>query len=235
VILPGEPSPPTGAAPGARLPATVGVIVLAAGGGTRFGGRKQYQELGPGERLVDAALHTASRAAATVVLVLPPGDTWTGVAVTAAVAGGVDRLASVRAGLGALPPAIEIVIVHDAAHPLAPVELFHELAQAIERGADAAVPVLAVADVVKRISADGSLSTVGRDGLGLAQVPMAFRRSTLEAAHRHPGEVWEDSALVEAIGGSVVAVAGSPWNLHVVSPSDLALARALAAAAPLGR
>ncbi|MGH8872976.1 MAG: 2-C-methyl-D-erythritol 4-phosphate cytidylyltransferase, partial [Acidimicrobiia bacterium] len=69
--------------------------------------------------------------------------------------------------------------------------------------------------------------------LGLAQVPMAFTRSALVAAHRAPASddlpCWEDSMLIEKTGGLVVSVAGSSRNIHVVTPDDLDVARALAA------
>ena len=209
----------------------VSVILLAAGSGTRFGDTKQFLELAPGVRLVDAALRWALAGTDSVILVLPAEHSWEGHEIT--VAGGATRMKSVGAGLAAVPPESEVVIVHDAAHPLAPKEMFTDLVIAIEAGADAAVPILPVGDVVKRGSEDGRLTTVGRDGLGLAQVPMAFTRSALVAAHRGPASDdspwWEDSMLVEKNGGLVVSVAGSSRNIHVVTPEDLAVARALAA------
>ncbi len=211
----------------------VSVILLAAGSGTRFGDTKQFLELAPGVRLVDAALQSALTTTESVILVLPPEHSWQGPEVEATVAGGGTRLQSVGAGLKAVPAESEVVIVHDAAHPLAPQEMFIHLLGAIASGADAAVPILPVGDVVKRRSEDGRLTTVGRDGLGLAQVPMAFTRSALVAAHRAPASddspLWEDSMLIEQNGGLVIAVAGSSRNIHVVTPEDLSVARVLAA------
>ena len=211
----------------------VSIIVLAAGSGTRFGDTKQFLELRPGVRLVDAALQWALTGTQSVILVLPPEHPWHGRDVEAIVPGGATRLESVGAGLAALPTEAEVVIVHDAAHPLVPRETFGDLLGAIGAGADAAVPILPVGDVVKRRSENGHLTTVGRDGLGLAQVPMAFTRSALVAAHRAPvsddSPWWEDSMLIEKNGGLVVSVAGSSRNIHVVTPEDLAIARALAA------
>ena len=212
----------------------VSVILLAAGSGTRFGDTKQFLELAPGFRLVDAALQWALAGTESVILVLPAEHYWEGHEVEAIVPGGATRLESVGAGLAALPAEAEVVIVHDAAHPLVPRETFADLLGAIGAGADAAVPFLPVGDVVKRRIENGSLTTVGRDGFGLAQVPMAFTKSALVAAHRAPtGDdfpCWEDSMLIEKRGGLVVSVAGSAWNVHVVTPDDLGVARALAAA-----
>ena len=211
----------------------VSVIVLAAGSGTRFGDTKQFLELAPGVRLVDAALRWALAGTESVILVLPAEHSWEGSAVVVTVAGGATRMKSVGAGLAAVPQESEVVIVHDAAHPLAPKDVFNDLVAAIGAGADAAVPILPVGEVVKRRSEDGRLTTVGRDGLGLAQVPMAFTRSALVAAQRAAASDespwWEDSMVIEQSGGLVVSVAGSSRNIHVVTPEDLAVARALAA------
>lgn len=211
----------------------VSVIVLAAGSGTRFGDAKQFLELTPGVRLVDAALQSALTVTESVILVLPAEYSWQGRGVEATVAGGATRLESVAAGLTAVSVEAEVVIVHDAAHPLAPKETFTHLLGAIGAGADAAVPILPVGDVVKRRNEDGRLTTVGRDGLGLAQIPMAFTRSALVAAHRAPAcgdfPCWEDSMLIENNGGLVVSVAGSSRNIHVLTAEDLSIARALAA------
>ena len=213
----------------------VSVIVLAAGSGSRFGDAKQFLELTPGVRLVDAALQAALSSTENVILVLPPGYSWQGHGLEVTVAGGPTRHESVAAGLAAVPVEAEVIIVHDAAHPLAPKETFTQLIGAIGAGADAAVPIQPVGDVVKRRDEDGRLTTVGRDGLGLAQVPMAFTRSALVAAYRAPASddfpCWEDSMFIEKTGGLVVSVAGSSRNIHVVTPDDLDVARALAAQA----
>lgn len=167
--------------------------------------------------------------ASEVVVVVPPGSSWTGGPPTTAVAGGADRSASVAAGLAALSPAVEVVLIHDAAHPLASAELARAVIAAVLAGADAALPFLDAADVVKHRRPDGGLQTVGRVGFGSAQMPMVFRRSALVAARAGEGRADEDSALVEAAGGRVVGVPGDSANVHVVDARSLEVARALAA------
>jgi 2-C-methyl-D-erythritol 4-phosphate cytidylyltransferase len=208
----------------------VGAIVLAAGSGARFGGAKQFQELRPGQRLVDAALDLVVPVADAVVVVLPAGALWDGPASIVAVTGGADRTASVSAGMACLDDDVDVVLVHDAAHPLAPPDTVHELLDAMTGGADAAVPFLPAAEVIKHRTEDGRLRTVGRDGLGLAQMPMAFTRQALTESLARSAEGYEDSARVEAAGGVVRAVAGSSRNVHVVQPEDLELVRLIAAA-----
>lgn len=214
---------------------TVGCIVLAAGEGTRFGEPKQFEELLPGVRLVDASVATAVENCDQVVLVLPPGHDWSGDRVGQTVSGGTSRLESVAAGLGSMPGEVDVVVVHDAAHPLASGKLFSDVVAAIELGADGAVPFQPVADVVKKSEDDGSLTTVGRDGLGLAQMPMGFRHDALRQSHNavRQGAVGyrEDSMLLEAMGYEVVATPGESRNIHVVTRADLEHARVLAARA----
>lgn len=209
------------------------MIVLAAGEGARFGEPKQFLELLPGTRLVDAALESAARSSDFIVLVVPPGHIWRGREVTHVAFGGQTRRESVLSGLESVPEDVEILILHDAAHPLADDRIFSDLVTAIEEGADGAVPFHPVPEVVKRRASDGTLSTVGREGLGLAQMPMAFRYSALRSSHRTPlgdgAEYWEDAMLLEAMGLKVVAVPGSNQNIHVATAADLEVARVLAA------
>jgi 2-C-methyl-D-erythritol 4-phosphate cytidylyltransferase len=204
-------------------------IVVAAGSGARFGGPKQFQELGQ-ERIVDRSVRTALRCCDGVVVVLPAGTDWDGPAVAAAVAGGASRAASVRAGLDAVPPSADIVLVHDAARPLASDALFRAVADAVRAGADGAIPGLAVADTIKRVEGTRVVATVPRDNLVTVQTPQAFRAAALRAAHRDEGDGTDDAALLEAAGGTVVIVAGERTNLKITGPEDLMLMHALLAA-----
>jgi 2-C-methyl-D-erythritol 4-phosphate cytidylyltransferase len=138
----------------------------------------------------------------------------------------------VRAGLAACDAGVDIVVVHDAARPLASPALFAAVIDAVAAGADAAVPALPVADTVKRV-VDGRVSgTIDRTGLVTVQTPQAFRLSVLRDAHARAGDATDDAALVEAMGGRVVTVPGDPRNLKVTTPDDLQLATALIASRP---
>jgi 2-C-methyl-D-erythritol 4-phosphate cytidylyltransferase len=201
-------------------------IVLAAGGGHRFGGEKQFDRAG-GVRLVDLAVSAAARACDNVVLVLPPGRSWDGDDVHTVVAGGRDRAASVREGLASIPASSGTVVVHQAANPLASVALFSSLLDAIDRGADAAAPGLRPADLVRRTSGDSLGEVVGRDDLVLVQTPAAFQLAVLRAAHDQPFAALEDTALVSSAGYEVTLVPGDPRNIHVTTPADLQIVGAL--------
>jgi len=214
---------------------TVWAIVVAGGSGSRFGDAvpKQFLELG-GRRLVDRAVAAASAACDGVVAAVPAAHLATaGVAGAATVAGGPTRSASVRAGLAAVPPDAGIVVVHDAARPLAGPELFARVVAAVRAGADGAVPGLPVPDTIKRVDAAGGeavvVETLDRPALRAIQTPQAFRAAVLRRAHAGGGDATDDAALVEALGARVVVVDGDPANLKVTGPDDLARAEALLA------
>ena len=201
-------------------------IVVAAGRGDRFGAPKQFLELG-GARLVDRAVASTAAACDEVVVVLPADVAWDGAPVARAVAGGATRSASVRAGLDAVPDAVDVIVVHDAARPLASPGTFRAVIDAVRRGCDGAVPAIPVSDTVKRVAHGCVLETVDRADLVAVQTPQAFRAAVLRDAHRVGGDASDDAALVEAIGGVVAVVAGEPRNIKVTGPDDLALAAAL--------
>jgi 2-C-methyl-D-erythritol 4-phosphate cytidylyltransferase len=201
-------------------------IVVAAGRGERFGKPKQFLEFG-GDRLVDHAVMASVAACDAVVVVLPPGTDWDGPVVECAVTGGETRAESVRAGLAAVPADAEIIVVHDAARPLATPALFRAVIDAVRAGADGAVPALPVADTVKRVEGDIVIETVDRAGLVRVQTPQAFRAAFLRNAHAAAPDATDDAGLVEARGAKVVVVPGDERNLKVTTADDLALARAL--------
>ena len=204
----------------------VWAVIVAAGWGERFGGPKQFAELG-GARLVDHAIATAVATCDAVVLVVPDKDDWIGAEVDALVTGGASRAESVRAGLGEVPFGAEIVVVHDAARPLAGAGLFDAVISAVRDGADGAVPGLAVTDTLKRVDDLRVTSTVDRMGLVAVQTPQAFRADILRDAHASGADATDDAALVEELGGAVVVVPGDPRNLKVTGPADLMIAAAL--------
>jgi 2-C-methyl-D-erythritol 4-phosphate cytidylyltransferase len=204
----------------------VWAIVVAAGWGERFGGPKQFAELG-GARLVDHAVATAAATCDAVVLVVPDATEWRGAKVAAVVVGGATRAESVRAGLTAIPLDVDVVVVHDAARPLATIDMFRAVIDAVRGGADGAVPGLAVTDTLKRVDDVRVTATVDRMGLVAVQTPQAFEPNILRAAHATSSDATDDASLVEEIGGNVVVVPGDPRNLKVTGPADLMIAAAL--------
>jgi 2-C-methyl-D-erythritol 4-phosphate cytidylyltransferase len=208
--------------------------VVAGGAGHRFGARKQFLPLA-GRPVAAWSVSAARSIAQGVVLVVPDGEGGeaevTGVLELGAdrvVTGGATRAESVRAGLAAVPEDAAVIVVHDAARPLAGPDLFAAVVEVVLSGdADGAVPVVPVSDTLKRV-ADGTVwSTVDRDGLVAVQTPQAFAATVLRTAHRSAADATDDAALVERVGATVRTVTGDPRNLKLTSPEDLDLAEAL--------
>ncbi|HXY92334.1 MAG TPA: 2-C-methyl-D-erythritol 4-phosphate cytidylyltransferase [Acidimicrobiia bacterium] len=197
-------------------------ILVAAGRGDRFGEPKQFCDLA-GTRVVDRALRPLAQVCAEVVVVLPRGVAWEGCSTV----GGETRSDSVRAGLRAVPDDADVVVVHDAARPLASRPLFDAVIAAVQNGADAAVVAVPVSDTLKRVDGTRVVGTVDRSDLVAVQTPQAFRAGALRDAHRRADQATDDAALVEAAGGTVVVVPGDPRNLKITTPADLLLAAAL--------
>lgn len=207
----------------------VWAVVVAAGGGRRFGRPKQFARLG-GRPVVEHAVAACRSVADGVVLVLPEGSTDQSYGADRVVAGGATRSFSVRRGLEAVPTDAAVVIVHDAARPLARPALFAAALSALADGtAHGAICAVPVSDTLKRIDpATGVVAqTVDRDGLVAVQTPQAFVAATLRRAHADDTDATDDAALVEALGATVVVVPGDPLNLKLTTPEDLALAELL--------
>jgi 2-C-methyl-D-erythritol 4-phosphate cytidylyltransferase len=148
-----------------------------------------------------------------------------------AIAGGRERQDSVRKGLLSLPEDVEIVMIHDGARPLVPSRLITDVLEAADRHG-AALAALPLHDTVKKASSGAFVErTVERRGLWLAQTPQAFRIGLILEAHASAVDTGfrgtDDASLVEAIGHPVRIVPGSPLNLKITTPEDLALARGI--------
>ncbi len=196
-------------------------IVVAGGSGQRFGGPKQFEQLGD-RRVLDWCIAAADAASDGVVVVVPD-DAATR---ERGVAGGATRSDSVRAGLAEVPSNATIVCVHDGARPFASSDLFAAVIAAVIDGADAAVPGVPVSDTIKQIDGDGTVvGTPTRSGLRAVQTPQAFRADVLRHAHASAADATDDAALVEAVGGRVVVVAGEEDNRKITDPNDLRWAR----------
>ncbi|MBB4138480.1 2-C-methyl-D-erythritol 4-phosphate cytidylyltransferase [Microbacterium invictum] len=221
---------------------SVAVIVVAAGSGLRLGagGPKAFVGIDRHSMLRHALRGVFEGPVAQVIVVAPAdrvGDARTD-AVEAAgahrdlvtvVGGGQTRQDSVRAGLSAVWPDVEIVLVHDAARALTPASVFERVVGAVRSGRDAVVPVLPVVDTIKRVDADAVTAAVDRSALAAAQTPQGFRRDVLDTGYEIAREEYtDDAALVQAAGFSVFTVAGDDRAFKITTPADLERARLLA-------
>ena len=200
--------------------------MVAAGSGRRFGADKLSVAIDGDETVLDRSVATALDVSAGVVVVLRADDPLL-VATPAAgvtfVAGGATRAESVRRGLAAVPETATVILVHDAARPLADAAVYRRVIDAIEAGAVAAVPVVPVVDTIRTV--EGEL--VDRDRLRAVQTPQGFRAEVLREAHATSRDATDDAALVADAGHEVVLVEGDLRSLKVTRPTDIAVIRAL--------
>ncbi|MEU3887754.1 2-C-methyl-D-erythritol 4-phosphate cytidylyltransferase [Streptomyces sp. NPDC029041] len=231
--------------------ARTAAVIPAAGRGVRLGpgAPKALRALGGTPMLIHAVrAMAASRAVGLVVVVAPPGGAAEVRSLLDAhalpertdflvVPGGQTRQESVKLGLDALPPGHDIVLVHDAARPLVPVDTVDAVIEAVRDGAPAVVPALPLADTVKQVRPAGTpgepepvVATPERALLRAVQTPQGFDRTTLVRAHETvTGEVTDDAGMVEQLGLTVVAVPGHEEAFKVTRPLDLVLAEAVLA------
>lgn len=214
-------------------PCSVGVVVVAAGSGSRLGAGlpKAFVPL-RGRALLGYAVDTVARLPhlRALVVVVPPGLTDPGAAAWAGVdlppdavvlAGGAERTDSVAAGLAAVG-GVDVVLVHDAARCLTPLEVFERVVDAVREGAAGAVPGIPLVDTVKTVDAAGVITdTPDRAGLRAVQTPQGFRREVLVTAYRSGVVATDDAALVELGGHHVRVVDGHPLAFKVTTPHDL--------------
>lgn len=140
------------------------------------------------------------------------------------VTGGRRRSESVLAALAEVPDEATVVLVHDAARPVVTNEMIERLITALGDGWDGAVPVLPIADTVKRLDGEAVAETLARDGLVTVQTPQAFVAPVLRDAFAGDiADAPDCASLVEARGGRIRAVEGDPRLLKVTTITDLEL------------
>ncbi|MFD3733142.1 2-C-methyl-D-erythritol 4-phosphate cytidylyltransferase [Streptomyces sp. NPDC058632] len=245
--LPQPPAQPVSGRPTARTAA----VIPAAGRGVRLGpgAPKALRTLGGTPMLIHAIRAMAdSRAVSLVVVVAPPeGAAEVRTLLDAhalpdrtefvVVPGGRTRQESVKLGLDALPPGFDIVLVHDAARPLVPVDTVDAVVEAVRDGAPAVVPALPLADTVKQVEPaavpgepEPVVATPDRSLLRAVQTPQGFDRAALVRAHETVTDnVTDDASMVEQLGLAVVTVPGHEEAFKVTRPLDLVLAEAVLA------
>ncbi|MFE5890770.1 2-C-methyl-D-erythritol 4-phosphate cytidylyltransferase [Streptomyces sp. NPDC002285] len=242
---------PTGVPADTRAGARTAVVIPAAGKGVRLGpgAPKALRALNGTPMLIHAVrAMAASRAVSLVVVVAPPDGAAEVKSLLDAhalpertdflvVPGGETRQESVKLGLDALPPEHDIVLVHDAARPLVPVDTVDAVIEAVRDGAQAVVPALPLADTVKEVEPTGGtgepepvVATLQRARLRAVQTPQGFDRAALIRAHETvTDDVTDDASMVEQLGLTVVVVPGHEEAFKVTRPLDLVLAEAVLA------
>lgn len=213
---------------------SVGVIIPAAGSGSRMGGtQKQFLEIGGKPLLqhcIDAFFQNESVGRIAVALPAalvkrPPA--WMHDRRILFAEGGAQRADSVRAALAVLPSEVDIVIVHDAARPVLTAEMIQAVID-VAAGGDSVTLALPVTDTLHRVDAeDRIVDTPDRSQFWRALTPQAFPRSVLEQAFQQtddPSKATDEAGLVARAGFTVRVIPGDTSNIKVTTRSDVALA-----------
>ncbi|MGV9183115.1 2-C-methyl-D-erythritol 4-phosphate cytidylyltransferase [Arcanobacterium canis] len=249
---------------------SVVAVVTAAGSGTRLGASvpKALVELAGEPLIVHAVRGMVAGGVRQIVVTIPEGyeedfaralaqfspgssddskvdgtEIGTDPVRVTCVVGGRTRQESVARGLAEVDA--PVVLIHDAARCLTPPSVIARVVEAVQAGAEAVVPVMAVTDTIKRavVVADDNTplyaqplgETVDRAELRAVQTPQGFVTELVKRAHVEGEKLSvselsaapDDAALVELLGKRVWAVSGSSEALKITTPFDLAVAEFL--------
>lgn len=138
--------------------------------------------------------------------------------------GGVSRSESVTNGLALVDTEDSLVAIHDGARPLIDVSIIAKGWEEAGRNGGA-IPVVAVTDSLRKLTSNGSES-VNRSEYVAVQTPQVFKTSLLKAAYdKSEGQIFtDDAAVMENAGNTVSLFEGSPDNIKITNPKDLAIA-----------
>jgi 2-C-methyl-D-erythritol 4-phosphate cytidylyltransferase/2-C-methyl-D-erythritol 2,4-cyclodiphosphate synthase len=215
--------------------AELGVVIVAAGSGSRLGAPvpKAYVKVG-GKTLLQRAIEPVLALAEPVEIVVVASREWSDDADAICrsispnwddimvVEGAADRHESVGNGLAALSESVKYVLVHDAARPFAPVSLFASVAAEVRRTGEGVVPGLAVTDTIKRVDAGRAVETIDRSQLAAMQTPQGFPLHKLRDAYNaSPQSMTDDAAVYAAAGHPVHIIDGDPLAFKITTPADL--------------
>ncbi|MXZ02801.1 MAG: 2-C-methyl-D-erythritol 4-phosphate cytidylyltransferase [Chloroflexi bacterium] len=223
--------------------AELSVIIVAAGQSTRMegldklaldiGGRSvlwhSLEVVDRSPLVSGAVVVTHQTKVADISESITNGDFSTPIRV---VSGGVRRQDSVRNGIEELDRAqiaSEFIAVHDAARPFVNEDMLKR-GLAAARHVGAAIPVVRLKDTIKRVEHGIVVDTPDREVMFSVQTPQVFRAEILRAAHQTvEAYVTDDASMVEVAGGLVATFEGAYENIKITTPSDVAIARAIAA------
>jgi len=215
---------------------SVWAVLAAAGRGERLGSDrpKAFARLG-GRPLLAESLERLEASAwiDRIVIAAPPeweepsilvAEEIAATKVHSAVTGGETRSESVRLALEEVPGDAAVVLVHDAARPLVSEDVIERVLAPLGEGWEAAVPVLPLADTIKRVEGDRVVETLARGEHVAVQTPQAFPARTLRDAYAGDlADATDCASLVEARGGRVKWVEGDPRLVKVTTRADLEL------------
>jgi len=215
------------------------VIIVAAGSGSRMGGKipKQYLQL-KGRPLI---VHTLERfhrfdPDMKLVVVLAPAhkELWEQMAASYELArgvtlvlGGATRYDSVKSGLNLIDKET-LTGIHDAVRPLVSQDtLIRCYDAALRKGSG--IPVVEMDESVRMLDAEGGSVQMDRSSLKRVQTPQVFRSDRIKKAYQQPykSAFTDDASVYETVYGPLTLVEGNRENIKLTTPTDMQLAQLL--------
>ena len=211
----------------------IGAVIVAAGSGLRFGGRKQFKSLKQKPLYLYSLETFASHPLIAEIALVVPSDLKDEISKQSkelsknikVVEGGELRQDSVLAGVNALNKECDIICIHDAARPFVTKAIIDNAFSECEKyeGIVVAIPA---SDTVKEVSKNSNRvkRTIPRETVWLAQTPQAFRREkllqALDYAKTKQLVVTDEATLLESLGSSVAVVEGDVNNFKITTKTD---------------
>jgi 2-C-methyl-D-erythritol 4-phosphate cytidylyltransferase len=230
------------------MASNVGVIICAAGPGTRFGGkrRKQFVDVaGRAAFLRSVELFSNREDVKQILLGIPQQDEEIvrvryganlSLFKTKLFIGGASRFETVGIGLAMLKDDINLVAIHDAARCCVTAKWLDDC---IKSAANCGAAILAcpVTATLKDVKNGVIFKTVDRNGLYEAQTPQVFEVNLLKKSRQSidktaTEKVTDDSQLVEMLGHKVSIVETDSSNIKITYPADVAIAEAILKSRP---
>ena len=204
-------------------------VIVAAGLGSRYGGKKPKQfslvdGFIPIRRVID--LFVSNKHISGILPVIPNGyrsdyfDIVSGVSdrrLLYPVIGGETRQKSVKIGLEALYDyRPDYVVIHDVARCYCSKELLERVINAFDMNTNAVIPVL---NMVDSVISKGHY--INRDDVKLVQTPQAFRYETLLTLHRkyEKEQFTDDASLFDKEGMEIKQISGEISNVKLTYKS----------------
>jgi len=202
-----------------------GVVIVAAGAGTRFGSEipKQFTYLA-GKPVINYSIEAFFSLVDFLVVVTPKADSWKQFwqpsGVIECIPGGKRRQDSVMNGLNnLLSKGVTHVLIHDGARPLVDSGCIKRVKNSVKEKI-AVIPVISVSDTVKKVKNGLVLNTVNRDVLRLSQTPQGFYLDTLVNVLATADDITDEASAYEASGLDVVTVKGQRKNIKLTNRED---------------
>jgi 2-C-methyl-D-erythritol 4-phosphate cytidylyltransferase len=218
------------------------LIVPASGVGTRMGSStpKQYLRLENGLTIIDQCLKTLLeiKLISGFVVALSSTDSffqsshfYNHSKILAIAEGGKERFNSVLSALNSLNKTAQPndwVLVHDSVRPCIKKSDIEKLIREVSNDSIGGILATSAIDTVKEKNASGSIKTIDRKKLYMAQTPQMFRfgilKEAIESAIRMGGRITDESEAIEKLGHSVKIIGGSSSNIKITTKDDIDLA-----------